>query len=171
MSHAVFAFKDTVNILALLAADSFKHMVVLAFAWGLNDHSYFRVPPPHHEDNWQLHAADTRLCPALPCPASTAAAPIHHCTPFTPHQALVSPSVSPPGRAIAFAPFIVTLKAVKVLLDALQAAIVGPAGTVVNALDGANAAATALLGGSGPAANIAGLITKALGLLAKVPGL
>lgn len=87
-------------------------------------------------------------------------------------QAAVSPSVAGPNVAAKFLPHLTTLKAVKGLLDALQKAISGPGGALVGALDGAAAAANGVLGvATGGKTDVAGLISKALALINKIPGL
>lgn len=88
-------------------------------------------------------------------------------------EGAVDISVASPGRAVAMAPFLGTLRAVEMLLQGLQAAIAGPEGAVGDALDGAIDAATGALGGiaaGGPpgTSGMANLINIALGLVGQL---
>ena len=77
-----------------------------------------------------------------------------------------------PATAAMFAPHLATLKAVQGLLTALSKAIQGPSGNIISAVDGAVQAAGSVLGAApGGADDVAGLLSTALNLLSKVPGL
>lgn len=80
--------------------------------------------------------------------------------------------MAPPAAAALFAPHLATLRAVQALLTALSKAIQGPSGNIISAVDGAVQAAGSVLGNApGGAGDVAGLLSTALNLLGKIPGL